>query len=70
MKPAANNSSVNSPLKPAASRVDPQQISLRAHQLYVQRGRVHGHDLKDWLQAETEIGRPRDAPLPVARIAA
>ena len=35
-------------------------ISLRAYQLFEKRGRVHGHDLEDWLQAEAEIfgGKP------------
>lgn len=31
------------------------QISLRAYQLYADRGREAGHDLEDWLRAETEV---------------
>jgi len=32
-----------------------QQIQQRAYELYEQRGRTEGHDLDDWLQAESEI---------------
>jgi hypothetical protein len=31
------------------------QISLRAYRLYADRGREAGHDLEDWLRAETEV---------------
>lgn len=30
-------------------------IAQRAHALYEQRGRVHGHDLEDWFKAERQI---------------
>jgi hypothetical protein len=30
------------------------EIRTRAYQIYEQRGRVEGHDLADWLQAESE----------------
>jgi hypothetical protein len=30
-------------------------IAERAHQLYEQRGRVHGYDWEDWLKAESQI---------------
>lgn len=33
------------------------QISLRAYQLYADRGAEAGHDLEDWLRAETEVMR-------------
>ncbi len=32
-----------------------EQIRRRAYELYEARGRVHGHDLDDWLRAEQEI---------------
>jgi len=32
----------------------------RAFELYEQRGKVHGFDLDDWLQAEAEILDARD----------
>ena len=33
------------------------QIRLRAYYLFLQRGRVDGHALDDWLKAEDEITR-------------
>jgi hypothetical protein len=35
-----------------------EQIRLRAYGLYEQRGR-EGHELDDWLQAESEVTRQR-----------
>jgi hypothetical protein len=32
-----------------------EQICLRAYELYEQRGREDGHDLEDWLRAESEV---------------
>jgi len=32
-----------------------EQIRRRAYELYEQRGRQDGHDLDDWLQAESEV---------------
>jgi len=32
-----------------------ERISLRAYELYEQRGRQDGHALDDWLQAEAEL---------------
>ena len=32
-----------------------EQIAQRAHDLWHQRGRAHGSDMDDWLQAEREI---------------
>jgi hypothetical protein len=32
-----------------------EQICRRAHELYEQRGRDDGHELDDWLQAESEV---------------
>jgi DUF2934 family protein len=32
-----------------------EQIQVRAHELFEQRGREEGHDLDDWLQAEAEV---------------
>jgi len=30
-------------------------IQHRAYELYLQRGKAHGHDVDDWLQAEAEL---------------
>ena len=32
-----------------------ERIRARAYELYVQRGKLDGHELEDWLQAESEI---------------
>jgi hypothetical protein len=32
-----------------------ERIRLRAYELYEQRGREDGHDLEDWLRAESEV---------------
>jgi Protein of unknown function (DUF2934) len=32
-----------------------QEIAQRAHELFLQRGSVGGHELEDWLQAEREL---------------
>jgi hypothetical protein len=32
-----------------------EQIRVRAHEIYEQRGRDEGHDMDDWLQAEAEL---------------
>jgi hypothetical protein len=41
-----------------------QQISARAYQLYLERGRQDGHEIDDWLQAEYELMQ-----LPVDKLA-
>ena len=41
-------------VKPSSSGME-ETIRRRAYQLYEQRGRVDGHELDDWLQAETEL---------------
>jgi Protein of unknown function (DUF2934) len=44
------------PTKVMKSTTDLQeQIRRRAHELYEQRGRDDGHELDDWLQAESEL---------------
>jgi Protein of unknown function (DUF2934) len=37
-----------------------EQIRRRAYELYEQRGRIHGFDVDDWLQAENEVLDARD----------
>jgi HSP20 family molecular chaperone IbpA len=50
------------PLDPASLRWDMQPVQLaiarRAFELFVKRGREHGHDWEDWFQAESELLRP------------
>jgi Protein of unknown function (DUF2934) len=42
----------------------PEQIAARAYQIYLERGRISGHDMDDWLQAEYELMQ-----LPVRKLA-
>lgn len=39
----------------AQPRFSMADVARRADELYEQRGRVHGHDLDDWFQAEREL---------------
>ena len=32
-----------------------ERVAARAHELYVSRGRADGHEVEDWLQAESEL---------------
>ena len=43
------------PRKPKSVSSAEEKIRLRAYELYEQRGRIDGHALDDWLQAETEV---------------
>jgi hypothetical protein len=57
MKPTSPTAIPNQiPTKVTKSTPDLQeQIRRRAHELYEQRGRDEGHELDDWLQAESEV---------------
>lgn len=61
MKPRRTMPALLRTAKPStASSTDRQeQIRRRAYELYEQRGRVDGFDLDDWLQAESEVTRPK-----------
>jgi hypothetical protein len=37
------------------TRVSAEAVSRRAYSLFEARGREHGHDVEDWLVAETEL---------------
>jgi hypothetical protein len=39
-----------------------EQIRRRAYALYEERGRTEGHDLEDWLQAESEVTQQKEKP--------
>jgi hypothetical protein len=41
-----------------------QEVAARAYQIYLERGRVEGHEIDDWLQAEYELMQ-----LPVRKLA-
>ncbi len=46
--PEAKSSTIN----PIPTR---DEIALRAHEIFLERGSVAGHDVDDWLQAELEL---------------
>jgi hypothetical protein len=52
--------SANASAKPArAPAASNETIARRAHELFQERGGVHGHDLDDWLEAERQISSLR-----------
>jgi hypothetical protein len=58
----------NPPKKsPATVTSEPQEleheIRVRAQELYEARGREDGHDIEDWLQAETELTEKKVRPI-------
>jgi Protein of unknown function (DUF2934) len=40
---------------PSGAQPTRGEIELRAYELYVERGRVDGSDVQDWLEAESEL---------------
>ena len=42
-----------------AATLQHQAIAVRAHQVFVERGGTHGHDLQDWLVAKRQLFNPR-----------
>ena len=55
MSKPIEKSSPGSEPRAAASRPAREEIELRAHQIYVERGGAHGQDVEDWLQAEHQL---------------
>lgn len=43
------------PSTPPQSKVPHEKICKRAYEKWVSRGRPHGTDLQDWLEAEAEL---------------
>ena len=50
---AADRSSKS--LQTRSGQATHRDIARRAYELYEARGREHGHDIDDWLQAEREL---------------
>jgi hypothetical protein len=50
-----NTHKVTTPIGVDLSVSMEEQIARRAHEIWQQRGRHHGNDWTDWLQAEREI---------------
>jgi hypothetical protein len=47
-----------------------EEIAQRARAIYEQKGRVPGHDLENWLEAEAQLnagGKASSEPRPAAR---
>jgi len=40
---------------PRQASVTSNDVARRAYDLYLARGREHGHDVDDWMQAEREL---------------
>jgi Protein of unknown function (DUF2934) len=62
MMPETMEVSSPTPRKPrsAKSRPTPDQIQLRAYEIYLERCGAPGNELQDWVQAERElIQKPR-----------
>ena len=41
--------------RPAAPTVAAEDVARRAHELFIEQGARHGHDLEHWLAAEREL---------------
>jgi Protein of unknown function (DUF2934) len=52
---ASNAQHVPNDTNLASPRPTPQEIAVRAHQIFEQRGGAEGFDFDDWLQAEREL---------------
>jgi hypothetical protein len=58
MKQGTNKAPKSPHLPPLQSREELQeQVSRRAYELYEARGREDGHDVDDWLRAESDVAR-------------
>jgi len=44
-----------SPQQPAQLKVPHDKIAMRAYEKWVKKGRPHGSNEQDWLEAETEL---------------
>jgi len=53
-KPREKSSSESQP-QTASGAPTREEIEMRAHEIYVERGGTHGQDVEDWLQAEHEL---------------
>lgn len=51
--PAIGNREEDEADRPA--RPDSERVAERAYQRFEERGREHGHDVEDWLEAEREV---------------
>jgi len=60
MSPASKNSAASSDKQREVYLVDvEEEVRRRAYELYERRGKEDGHDLEDWLQAESEFAQTK-----------
>jgi hypothetical protein len=59
--PLASDAALEQILAHAAT-LQHQAIAVRAHQVFLERGGTHGHDLQDWLVAKRQLFNSRQAP--------
>jgi hypothetical protein len=57
MSPASTTTTTSS--EKALEHTLQEQVRLRAYELYELRGKEDGHELEDWLQAESEFVKPK-----------
>jgi len=69
MKQTLGNPSANSSFN-TTEDLNNELVRLRAYELYEERGREDGHDVEDWLQAESEMTEEQPASSPIKSIAA
>jgi hypothetical protein len=56
----------DSTLPPAVRTLSESEIAKRAYEIFERRGRGHGADMEDWLNAERELMRGLASPRDVA----
>ncbi len=61
MKRTSLAAAIRTSKRTAESIRELQEQIRRAYELYEQRGKEDGHELDDWLQAESEITRTKTA---------
>jgi len=55
-KSNGESASLASPPDPTSPTTQPNDaVAALAHQLYMERGGTHGHDVDDWLEAERRL---------------
>ena len=54
------------PVEPTPTIAGDEIIRQRAYALYEARGRVDGHELEDWLNAEAQLAQAQPVPGPKA----
>jgi hypothetical protein len=52
-------------MSPSSNVPTPEQIQIRAYELFESRGYEHGRDVDDWLEAEAELRQAQQAGSPM-----